>query len=167
MIAPLALYIEDGDGDPAATAACGAFLSRTGGPILLGGRDVFPDPPEPTVILDVASPTRAEQRALWQDVLGPDSDVDVGQLVEQFDLDGDAIRRIARDVGPLPDGAAATTVLRSAIRQRLRPRLEALLPRSERCCQLGWLQPDRGVPGLGGPGAGGGGQAAAVTPVTL
>ncbi|MFE2124241.1 ATP-binding protein [Rhodococcus aetherivorans] len=131
VIAPLALYIEDGDGDPAATAARGAFLSRTGGPILLGGRDVFPDPPEPTVILDVASPTRAEQRALWQDVLGPDSDVDVGQLVEQFDLDGDAIRRIARDVGPLPDGAAATTVLRSAIRQRLRPRLEALAPRSE------------------------------------
>jgi len=131
LIAPFGLYVEDDADSGASTSARGAFLSRTGGLILLGGHDVFPDAPGAAAVLDVATPTGAEQRALWREVLGPTSDVDVGPLVEQFNLDADMIRRIARDAGPLPDGPLATVVLRSVARKHLRPRLESAAVRVE------------------------------------
>ncbi|HMA47604.1 MAG TPA: ATP-binding protein, partial [Frankiaceae bacterium] len=133
VLAPVALFLdeEDGDDTPGSRHALTSFLSRSGGLLLLGGRDVTDELPGPTVALDVAGPTAAEQRAAWEEAVGPDGGVDVAPLVAQFDLDVDTIRSVVRYAGPLPDGPRGTRVLWAEARRQLRPRLESAAQRVE------------------------------------
>jgi hypothetical protein len=129
LIAPVALYVDDDDADGAAANARSTFLARTGGLVLVGSGDVAADLAGTSIVLDVARPTAVEQVELWQDALRPESSVDIGQLVEQFDLDAETIRLLAARVGPSDDDADQTARLRASARQHLRPQLETAAQR--------------------------------------
>ena len=127
VLAPVALFLDEDDRDdrPGAEPLLPAFVSRSGGLIMLGGRDVAADLPVPSHVVDVATPTATEQRELWEQALGPDADLDAGPLVGQFDLDAATIAdvvRLAAEPGRTPD----TAYLWDQARQQLRPRLESV-----------------------------------------
>jgi hypothetical protein len=143
------------------------FLGRGQVLTFLGGRDVRGNLPLPSLLVDVARPTTAEQQAMWRDALGavepgPRGDVDISRLVAQFDLDADTIRQVTADVadelaaaadegaadagadagtgGPEKGDAARslTDRLWDHSRRHSRPRLEALAQRLD--TRAGWDQ---------------------------
>lgn len=128
LLSPAALLLdEDGDEDTAASRdARNAFARRTGGLLLASAADLMVDLPGPTLSLDVARPSVAEQYDLWRQALGSPERVDVGVLAEQFRLDSTEIHRIVASTA-LPDQPQeATRTLQAATRRSLRPRLQKL-----------------------------------------
>jgi len=128
LLAPVALLLDDDGGDDtiATRGARNAFLRRTGGLLLASASDLIPDLPTPTLSLEVARPTAAEQRHLWIRALGSAGRADVGLLAEQFRLDSPEIRRIVACTAVPDDPQEATRALQAAARRALRPRLQKL-----------------------------------------
>jgi len=129
--APVALLLEADEVEQGSSrpSALPRFLARTDGLIFLGTRDVWPDLGRPVLVLDVAKPTAAEQRAAWNDALGTAGDADSAQLAAQFDLNLETIVSVAQDA---VESTAARPLLERAwdgCRKSARPRLETLAQR--------------------------------------
>ncbi|MEK6374866.1 MAG: ATP-binding protein [Acidobacteriota bacterium] len=127
LLMPIALYV-DAHSDQASesearTPPLHRFLSRTSGVVFLDTRDVAPPAGRHTVIVDVARPTAAEQRAAWTARLGGGSSELAAQLAAQFDLDLSTIARLA--------STSDTENLWEACLRSTRPRLENLAQRLE------------------------------------
>jgi hypothetical protein len=107
LLLPLALYLDadgvDGDVDHGKQTLI-RFLGRLGGVVFLGTRGVWPSLGKPSLPVDVAKPTSAEQQAAWTAALGPVAGQTPGLLAGQFNLDVASIEHIAHDA--LTDAAA-------------------------------------------------------------
>jgi hypothetical protein len=131
-----ALLIEVSDEDPPEAAhAALALAERLAAPVLVSARDPLRTDARATAQVEVARPTRAEQRALWAATLGPltpELDGDLGPLVAQFDLAANEIELAARSADP---GALGPS-LWDACRRHARPRLHDLAERI--VAPVGW-----------------------------
>jgi hypothetical protein len=108
-----ALLIEGGEGDEALRASL-PFIDSLHGLLAVSSRDPVPLR-RPPFRLDIARPTAAEQRLLWQEAAGPlaaqlDGSLDL--LVAQFNLSPAAIR--AAGAGVHRAGGATATAHKSA-----------------------------------------------------
>jgi hypothetical protein len=129
------LVMLDEDG-PETLRAASAFVERVRGALLVGGREPLRLPYRTLPLFDVAKPTPAEQGELWRRALGPLAgrlDGQIGRLIDQFDLGGQAI--VAAAAGLAPDGAgdpqAAAARLWQTCRAQSRARLDDLAQRVE------------------------------------
>lgn len=99
MLANVALYIELADRDSAdearAVGTLRRFLSRSEGACFVDARDRVSKLGRPSVDIDVAKPTPAEQRTLWNLALRGRGARIYGALATQFDLDATEISRLA------------------------------------------------------------------------
>jgi hypothetical protein len=140
LLLPIALYLEAYELDAGATseshsAAIHRFLSRAEGIVILDGRDVWPVSGRPTLPLDVAKPSPAEQRAAWESSLGANSTEKSARFAGQFNLSLSSIHEITRaalleapdDLGGLEER------IWSACLARTRPRMDMLAERLEPC----------------------------------
>ena len=134
ILLPLALYLDLQEIDGAAPehhASLQRFLSRTDGVIFLGTRESWPRLARPSISVDVAKPTAAEQRAVWAQALADRAPEAAGQLAAQFSLNGVTIAQIAQDALSDPgvtDGDLAPRLWATCSIQT-RPRLDALAQR--------------------------------------
>ncbi|MCQ4211112.1 AAA family ATPase [Streptomyces longispororuber] len=133
LLLPVALFLDGTDADPddpAQASAIRRLLSRTGGPVVLAARDVWPVDGRAGAVVDVAVPPPDEQRALWAAATGLEPAGAPTALSSQFRLGLPALHRIAAAHPPdalAPDEAEAR--LWVACRNAVRPRLEALAQR--------------------------------------
>ncbi|MFG3055782.1 ATP-binding protein [Kitasatospora sp. NPDC048239] len=113
LLAPLALYLAAGDEaaetGPEASAVVTRLLAQLHGPVFLDSREAWPHLGPGALVVEVAGPTTAEQRAFWAAALGPGGERLAGELAAQFDLDPVAIRRAALAVTDGTAGAAPGT----------------------------------------------------------
>lgn len=85
-----------------------AFMQRQKGRLILSSDDPLLLPHRPTVRIEVARPTNHEQMMLWHQVLGAaHTDLDLGSLVSQFDLDPDGIFQVSDQVAQTAAAGAA------------------------------------------------------------
>jgi AAA+ superfamily predicted ATPase len=101
-------------------------LTRT--PLLVSARDPRRDLERPLLTVDIAKPTRAEQRSAWEEAIGDGAgglNGHLDRLVSQFDFDTAAIRSTA--TGLL--GEQSETTLWDACRLHARPPLQDLAQR--------------------------------------
>ena len=101
-------------------------LTRT--PLLVSARDPRRDLERPLLTVDVAKPTRAEQRLAWEEAIGHGAgglNGHLDRLVSQFDFSTAAIR--STSTGLL--GEQSETTLWDACRLQARPRLQDLAQR--------------------------------------
>jgi len=131
---PLALYLDADDVDMAAperAALLARFASRIDGVTFLAVRDALPRLTRPLQTIDVAKPTAAEQRAAWQEALGPSADDAPAALAAQFSLNIPAIQRHAQLVAleASRDGGSAADQIWDVCCVSERPRLDALAQR--------------------------------------
>ncbi|MDX1530153.1 MAG: ATP-binding protein [Rhodothermales bacterium] len=119
------------DGDAALTRR---FVEEVEGPLLVAASERTPTL-RPPVAFDVARPTRAEQRALWAESLGPQAaglNGHVDRLTAQFDLSAPAIRAAGlHALGSHAEGEAPEAVLWAASRAQARQALGGLARRIE------------------------------------
>jgi hypothetical protein len=134
---PIVLYLDAREASPTSpvegeaqqAAPLNRFLARSRGLFFLDTRDVWPGVVE-TSILDIATPTPAEQLAAWQSALGAAAGDSPTLLVGQFNLNVVTIQRIAQTAlaetangSPLPDRLWQLCLTST------RPRLEMLAQR--------------------------------------
>jgi ATPase family associated with various cellular activities (AAA) len=137
LLAPLALYLDARELEPAAARRLSEFLGRLagpgGGPLFVALEEVPPDAPPAALAPDVGRPAPGEQRAAWAEELGHHAGELPGRLAGQFHLGRSAIRRIARVAccGGTSDPQEFGARLWDACRRATRPRLEALAVRLE------------------------------------
>ncbi|MGW8375351.1 ATP-binding protein [Streptomyces sp. ODS28] len=119
LLLDAALYIDADECEAAESVT--RFLRRAGGRLFLGTREYRTDLDHPCAVIDIARPTRSEQRDAWAGALTPET---AGILAGQFDLNLAAIARIAHTVpGTAPDALWAACLAHT------RPRLDALAQR--------------------------------------
>ncbi len=129
--------------DPARESALARLVEASYGPLLLSSRERRGPWGRPALTYEVDKPSAAEQRALWQSVLGGDAaqlDGQVERLVTQFNLNAPliaaaaqgALGRLASDPGEQrPDVAAVGAALWEMCRLQARPQLDDLALRIE------------------------------------
>ena len=129
--------------DPAKEQAISLFIEGIGINLIVSSRDRIPQKQRPLFTLDVPKLTKAEQRAVWQDVLGHTAEELNGQvdaLVSQFNLSMPAIRtagaaalnKLDRERSTSPsDANNFPTALWHTCRSQARPRLDDLATRIE------------------------------------
>jgi hypothetical protein len=137
LLLPLALYIDafesatdhhaQGQGSPV-----NRLLERTNGAIFLDTCESWPGLGQPTLAVDVAKPTPAEQQSAWQSMPGA-STYDAALLASQFNLSLTDIRRIAQQT--LADDSSTELPVRDRLWKAClvstRPRLDRLAQRLE------------------------------------
>ena len=138
LLMPVALYLDARDAEPTAAAdmssqrapSLNRFLARSKGLFFLDTREVWPGIGEMTV-LDVSTPTPAEQLAAWEETLGPEAGGSAALLAGQFNLNVPAIRKIAQSMAAEqhPDNTALCDGLWKSCLSTSRPRLESLAQR--------------------------------------
>jgi hypothetical protein len=141
VFTPAALLVERDDADTPDSAREAALTRVVDGlqaPLLLSGREPRPARQRPLVNMEVPRPTRGEQRALWEAVLGSAGEGmedDIDRLAEQFTLGPPAVRAAAaaalgrvRESGR-EDAGALAAALWDACRHQARPALEELAQR--------------------------------------
>lgn len=97
LLLPVALYLDARDVDRNAEAHATPvkrFLARGGGVLFVDARETWPVP-QGSLTFDVEKPTPAEQREVWQSLLGEEHAGDASRLAGQFNLSVVSIRRIA------------------------------------------------------------------------
>ncbi|MEU6066881.1 ATP-binding protein [Streptomyces sp. NPDC047082] len=135
LLLPVVLLLDAIDADPddtALTTAVRRLLPRTGGPVVLAAREVWPVEGSSTAVVDVTVPPPGEQRALWAASTGLDPGGAPVALAAQFRLSLPALHRVATAHRPGPDGPTAGQAgdrLWAACRDAARPRLESLAQR--------------------------------------
>ena len=105
-----------------------SLVARTEGLRFLAVDEPWRDLEVPSLLVDVARPTRAEQRQAWLTELGPGDEPAADTLAGQFDLNVNTIRDATDRVGPDPGRLER---LWGACLARPRPRLDALAQRLE------------------------------------
>lgn len=136
LLLPLALYIDTLATGPDATAP-GQFspvtrlLERLEGAVILDTRECWPGLHKPTLTIDVAKPTSAEQVSAWQSALGLASGDSPAQLAAQFNLGYMAIRQLAQEAvsDQTPDQPDLHSRLWEACLASTRPQLDILAER--------------------------------------
>nr|WP_143054330.1 ATP-binding protein [Streptomyces sp. KS_5] len=137
LLLPVALLLDGVDADPddpVLTAAVRRLLSRTGGPVVLAAREVWPLNGRSTAVVDVPVPPPDEQRALWAEATGLAPDGVPAELAAHFRLSLPALHRLALAHRSAPHSPHSPE---SSVRDRLwascrdatRPRLESLAQR--------------------------------------
>jgi ATP-dependent 26S proteasome regulatory subunit len=105
--------------------------------LMVMGGELSRPPERPVFRLDVNKPSAAEQRALWQEALGPLAPLLNGQLdplIAQFNLSADLIQSVSlqtREAGVHAGEALSAATLWEACRIQARPRLDDLAQRIE------------------------------------
>jgi hypothetical protein len=136
---PIALYLDAGDWNNGSngdghTATILRFLSRSDGLFFVDTRDVFSGLRQTALTLDVAKPTKAEQRQAWWAALDPAAGSVPEALVAQFDLNLATIRSIAgssAEAEGRSDDDALHRRLWDACLASTRPELDVLAQRIE------------------------------------
>jgi hypothetical protein len=127
LLSPLALYLdgsdEIGDAGPDARGSVDRLLARARGLVFLDSREVWPNLDAAALVVDVPTPSTAEQQEAWLAVL--DDDGLAASLAAQFDLDIPAIQALAREYQN-DQGEMWSATLRST-----RPQLDLLAQRVE------------------------------------
>ena len=130
---PLALYVDAAnlEGETAnAQAPLQRFVACCNDAILVATPETAPRLEHASLRLEVARPTAAEQRDLWQTLLQDKSGTIPGALSGQFDLDVAALRDIAQSgLSATDDEAELGRVLWEKCRQSVRPSLDNLAQR--------------------------------------
>jgi hypothetical protein len=139
LLLPLALYVDAAESVtegslPGTSSAISRLLERIEGVVFLDTREVWPAIGKPVLHVDAAKPTSAEQRAAWQQLLGPEAGESPALLAGQFNLSLTTIQRVAAEV--LSDASATAPQssfdrLWQACLAGTRPRLDALAQRLE------------------------------------
>ncbi|MFI7407071.1 ATP-binding protein [Streptomyces sp. NPDC049627] len=136
LLLPVALLLDATDADPDEPGLADAvrrLLSRTGGPVVLAAREVWPLDGRSSAVVDVTVPPPDEQRALWATATGLEPDGVPAALAGQFRLGLPALHRVATAHRPeqagLPAQEGAGDRLWAACRDTARPRLESLAQR--------------------------------------
>lgn len=126
-----ALLVEADDvasAEPTGVGDLRDFLEQTHGAIAVSMHEPIALPERATATFDVRKPTTAEQRALWSGFLaehGVGLNGEIDQLVQNFDLDAQAIRDASQQaVGSGTDDAGSR--LWENARRRVRPQLDGL-----------------------------------------
>jgi hypothetical protein len=124
---PVALYVDAREADRD-VASVTRFLARSSGLVFLDTREPWRSLPREPLTVDVARPTRTEQREIWREQLGDDDVASV--LASQFHLSVPEIHRAANTASretaePLEDR------LWEACRTAARPKLDLLAQRLE------------------------------------
>ena len=109
LLLPLALYVDAAESVtegslPGTSSAISRLLERIEGVVFLDTREVWPAIGKPVLHVDAAKPTSAEQRAAWQQLLGPEAGESPALLAGQFNLSLTTIQRVAAEV--LSDASA-------------------------------------------------------------
>jgi len=111
LVSRAALLIDNAEPeDPARAAALGRFVDLLSTPVAVGSRGSTHIGRRGSVSINVAKPTRSEQRALWTAMLGEDAAAFTGELdavVSQFDLDAGAISSAVATARSRPAGQAS------------------------------------------------------------
>jgi hypothetical protein len=95
ILQPAGLYLEVPDSLPVeAHEMVARFTARTQGVVFLAVREILPDLGRTSVSVEVGKPTPTEQLQAWQEVNGHAAAPE--QLAGQFDLNLQAIRRVAK-----------------------------------------------------------------------
>jgi hypothetical protein len=134
LLLPIALYLDatdaKGDADHGIQPVS-RLLDRLGGVVFLATRGVWPGLGKPSLPVDVAKPTAAEQQAAWTAALGPYAGEVPGLLAGQFNLDAGRIVRIAESVrsGVTANDGDMHDRLWDACLTGTRPRIENLAQR--------------------------------------
>jgi hypothetical protein len=147
ILVPIALYLDAEDDGPweRQLLPVTRFLTRSGGVVFLDTREVLPTYGRPSLALDVAQPTAAEQAAAWSRALGPEAAAAPARLAAQFHLGAPTIERIARAARaqpgqrPLADRAWAISLVETrkgldALAERIDPKAtwdDIILPPAE------------------------------------
>jgi hypothetical protein len=135
ILLPLALYLEQREGEAGAAGQAAAtlarFLSRLDRLCFLDTRDLRSDLGASSVMLDVNKPLPAEQRDIWAAALGTRAGENPGRLSAQFNLSLGVIHQVARGALALAaeEPAALAERLWSDCLARTRPRLDLLAQR--------------------------------------
>jgi ATP-dependent 26S proteasome regulatory subunit len=95
LLLPIALYIEASELEGGQKSTLYRFLLRTQGVIFVDTRDMQLEIGRPTLPIDIAKPTPAEQQAAWLQFLGAISSPSSALLAGQFNLSLTAIQEIA------------------------------------------------------------------------
>jgi hypothetical protein len=129
--------------DPVRESVLARVVEAGSGPLLIAGRERRGPWGRPALTYDVDKPSGAEQRAVWQSILGEDAgplDGQVERLVSQFNLNPPEIAAAARgalgrlaleEAGEEPDAAVMGTALWDLCRGQARPQLDDLAQRIE------------------------------------
>lgn len=138
------LFLECDEADAHHQKAIRWLIEHMDGPLMVSSQERVPVTQRMMINFEVSKPLPTEQRALWQQALGPLASPlngSVEQLVSQFNLSGPAIRAVCTSglasVGPsLNQGAENETLynelegtLWEACRTQARPRLDDLAQR--------------------------------------
>jgi hypothetical protein len=122
--------------EPENSRAALAFLENAHGMLLVASREPLRLWKRPVIRLDVNKPSAAEQKSLWQEVLGPMAprlNGQLGTLVSQFNLGLQGIHAASAQVlrGVPPEEQALGPMLWDACRMQARSRLDDLAQRIE------------------------------------
>ena len=138
LLSPLALYLDAADEprDPSAdaTPAAQRLLARVQGLAFVDSREPWPGLDTTALIIDVASPTPAEQQAAWEEAVEPEQRDLAADLAANFDLDPLTIHQLGSARGHAEDDADAATrrqALWRSVVTSTRPRLDLLGRRVE------------------------------------
>ena len=144
LLLPLALYLDAHETEKD-WPTLQRFLARTDGLIFLDTRENWPGLNRDALVLQVAKPSQAEQRAAWSSVLIPPplaanetTATAAATLAAQFNFSLSDIQRIARMVKLAQQGQTPSAPLWQACLQTARPRLDALAQRIE--VKADWTQ---------------------------
>jgi hypothetical protein len=139
LLLPVALHLDAREMDVGAQPAgpLQRFLAHRAGLLFLDTRDVWNGQSEDTMVFDVASPTTAEQQAVWEeelDTVRGYSHASAALLAGQFTLNLPAVHRIAQaalaqDAEPGTESVPLHDRLWEMCLAGTRPRLEALAQR--------------------------------------
>ena len=131
LLLSTALYLETAQLEEEAPqlaqhAAFQALISRLQGLMFLDTRETWPGISRPTLLIDVAKPTPAEQQDAWAKELGQRQGSMPSQLAGQFNLDLAAIREVAAKCKgqQFPDDQKLHDALWSECLARTRPRFD-------------------------------------------
>ncbi|HVA41707.1 MAG TPA: ATP-binding protein, partial [Candidatus Binataceae bacterium] len=135
LVNACALVIDaDVCGEPAERAALARLADRVTTPLVVLTRNATRVGRQATLAIEVAKPSRDEQRALWRRVLGDEAaaslDGTLDAMLAQFDLDGHAIETAAAQASVAP-GANLGQRLWHSCRRGARTELDDVAQRIE------------------------------------
>ncbi len=136
---PLALHLdrrETGSPPDLRATALARLIVRTTGLVFLDTRDVQATPGRPSVVIEVGTPSAAEQEAAWRAALPADGHAAAPLLANQFHLAIPAITRIARRARQTANGGSVADRAWSLCLTETRRGLDALAERVEP--KAGW-----------------------------
>jgi len=135
---PVALYLDAHELDGSSPAEgqappIGRFLTRCSAPVFLNVREAWPNLERAAVMFDIATPAPAEQRAAWDEALGPGHTQEVSALAGQFNLGVSDIYSISRSAAlePSKNGQSTLDEAWQACLLHTRPQLDVLAQRLE------------------------------------